>query len=205
MRWFAIITFLFVFFFIQPASAALKKCIDDKGRTQYYDKTPPQECLGKATVEMSDYGVILKKTDKEMGVKEAAERVKHEAANKRNLQEKKRLDTALLTTYTDQKEIDLARDRNIRSVELAIKGIEPRLKVSQSRLDALQLQLIEVQKTKSSMLPLISKEVVTAKKEVNRLKDKLAKKKIEIKKIKDKFYSDKNRFIELKQGTSEER
>lgn len=200
MRWFTIITFFFVFFFIQPASAALKKCIDDKGRTQYYDKTPPQECLGKATVEMSDHGVILKKTDEEVGVKEEAERAKHEAEKKRSIQEKKRLDTALLATYTDKKEIDLARDRNVQPVELAIKGIEPRLKVSQSRLDVLQLQLVEARKTKSPILPSIIKEVATAKKEVERLKDELAKRKIEMKKIKARFDSDKKRFIELKQG-----
>lgn len=200
MRWFTIITFFFVFFFIQSASAALKKCIDDTGRTQYYDKTPPQECLGKATVEMSDHGVVLKKTGKRIGVKEAAERAKHEDAKKRNIQEKKRLDTALLATYTDKKEIDLARDRNIEPVELAIKGIEPRLKVSQSRLDVLQLQLAEARKTKSSTLPSINKEVATAKRKVELLKNQLAKRRIEIKKIKARFDSDKKRFIELKQG-----
>jgi len=200
MRLFTIITFFFVFFFIQSASAALKKCIDDKGRTQYYDKTPPQECLGKATVEMSDHGVVLKKTGKRIGAKEEAERAKHEDAKKRSIQEKKRLDTALLATYTDKKEIDLARNRNIEPVELAIKGIEPRLKVSQSRLDVLQLQLAEARKTKSSMLPSINKEVTTAKRKVELLKNQLAKRKIEIKKIKARFESDKKRFIELKQG-----
>ena len=200
MRWLAITLFFFVFVFIQPASAALKKCIDDKGRTQYYDKTPPEECLGKATVEMSDHGVVLKKTDEEVGMKEAAERAKHEAAEKRNIQEKKRLDSALLATYTDKKEIDLARERNIQPVELAIKGIEPRLKVSQSRLDVLQLQLVEARKAKSPLLPSINKEVATAKKEVKRLKDQLVKRKIEKNKIKAKFDSDKKRFIELKQG-----
>jgi len=200
MRWFTIITFFFVFFLIQPASAALKKCIDDKGRTQYYDKTPPQECLGKATVEMSDHGVVLKKTDEEVGVKEAAEQAKNEAAKKRNIQEKKRLDTALLATYTDKKEIDLARDRNVQPVELAIKGIEPQLKVSQSRVDVLQLQLANARKTKNPVLPSINKEVGAAKKEVKRLKNELAKRKIELKKIRARFDSDKKRFIELKQG-----
>lgn len=200
MRWVTIITFFFVFFFIQPAAAALRKCIDDNGRTQYYDKTPPQECHGKATVEMSDHGVILRKTDEAVGVKEAAERAKHEAVKKKNIQEKKRLDTALLATYADKEEIDLARYRNIQPVELAIKGIEPRLKASQSRLGVLQLQLIEDRKTKSSIIPSINKEVATAKKEVERLKDELAKRKIEIQRIKVRFHSDKKRFIELKQG-----
>jgi len=200
MRWLTIMTFFFIFFFIQPVSAALKKCIDDKGRTQYYDKTPPQECLGKVTVEMSDHGVVLRKTGKEVGVKEAARRAKHEDTKKKNIQEKRRLDTALLATYTDKKEIDLARDRNIEPAELAIKGIESRLKASQSQMDDLQLQLAEARKTNSSILPSINKEVAIAKRKVGLLKNKLAKKKIEIKKIKDRFDSDKKRFIELKQS-----
>jgi hypothetical protein len=201
MRWFTIIVFFFVFSFVQPVSAALKKCIDDKGGTQYYDKTPPQECFGKATVEMSDHGVVLKKTEEEVGVRQAAESAKREAIKERDIQEKKRLDAALLATYTDKKEIDLARDRNIQPIELAIKGIEPRLKVSQSRLEALQLQYVEAQKIKSSVLPSIKEEMVAAKKEVARLKDELLKREIEIKKIKTRFDSEKKRFIELKQGS----
>jgi len=78
---------------------------------------------------MSDHGVILRKTDEEVGVKEAAERAQHEVVKKRNIQEKKRLDTALLATYTDKKEIDLARYRNIQPVELAIKGIDHDLRL----------------------------------------------------------------------------
>ena len=78
MRWLTIISFAFIFIFIQPVSAALKKCVDDKGRTQYYDNTPPPECLGKATVEMSDHGVVIKKTKEEVELKEAEEQAKRE-------------------------------------------------------------------------------------------------------------------------------
>ncbi len=200
MRWFTIILFVSVFVFIQPVSAALKKCVDDKGRTQYYDNTPPPECLGKAIIEMSDHGVVIKKTEEEMGLQEAEEQAKREAAEKKRAKDKKRLDTALLATYTDQKEIDLARDRNIQPAKLAIKGIEPRLKVSQSRLEVLKLQFVEAVKTKSPVLASIKKEMNSAKKEVERLKDELVKRKEEIENIKARFNADKKRFIELKQG-----
>ncbi|MEE8222155.1 MAG: hypothetical protein V3R18_01265 [Nitrosomonadaceae bacterium] len=200
MRWFTIILFVSVFVFIQPVSAALKKCVDDKGRTQYYGNTPPPECLGKAIIEMSDHGVVIKKTEEEMGLQEAEEQAKRKAAEKKRAKDKKRLDTALLATYTDQKEIDLARDRNIQPAELAIKGIEPQLKVSQSRLEVLKLQFVEAVKTKSPVLASIKKEMNSAKKEVERLKDELVKRKEEIENIKARFNADKKRFIELKQG-----
>ena len=200
MRWFTIISFVFVFVFIQPVSAALKKCVDDKGRTQYYDNIPPPECIGKETIEMSDHGVVIKKTKEEVEVKEAKEQAKREAAEKKRAKDKKRFDTALLATYTDKKEIDLARDRNIQPAELAIKGIEPRLKVSQDRLEVLRLQFVEAQKTKSPVLASIKKEMNSAEKEVARLKAELVKKKEEIENIKARFSADRKRFIELKQG-----
>lgn len=198
MRWFTIISFVFIF--IQPVSAALKKCVDDKGRTQYYDNILPPECLGKATIEMSDHGVVIKKTKEELEIKKAEEQDKREAAEKKRAKDKKRLDVALLATYTDKKEIDLARDRNIQPVELAIKGIEPRLKVSQARLEGLKLQFLQAQKTKSPVLASIKKEMNSAKKDVVRLEDELMKKKGELESIKARFSSDRKRFIELKQG-----
>ncbi|MCK5436023.1 MAG: hypothetical protein KAI88_05290 [Nitrosomonadaceae bacterium] len=200
MRWLTIISFAFIFIFIQPVSAALKKCVDDKGRTQYYNNTPPPECLGKATVEMSDHGVVIKKTKEEVELKEAEEQAKREAVEKKRAIDKKRLDAALLATYTDKKEIDLARDRNIQPVELAIKGIEPRLKVSQDRLEVLKLQFLEAQKTKSPALASIKKEMNSVKKEVVRLEDELIKRKEEVENIKARFSAERKRFIELKQG-----
>jgi hypothetical protein len=200
MRWLTIISFAFIFIFIQPVSAALKKCVDDKGRTQYYNNTPPPECLGKATVEMSDHGVVIKKTKEEVELKEAEEQAKREAVEKKRAIDKKRLDAALLATYTDKKEIDLARDRNIQPVELAIKGIEPRLKVSQDRLEVLKLQFLEAQKTKDPALASIKKEMNSVKKEVVRLKDELIKRKEEVENIKARFSAERKRFIELKQG-----
>jgi hypothetical protein len=200
MRWLTIISFAFIFIFIQPVSAALKKCVDDKGRTQYYNNTPPPECLGKATVEMSDHGVVIKKTKEEVELKEAEEQAKREAVEKKRAVDKKRLDAALLATYTDKKEIDLARDRNIQPAELAIKGIEPRLKVSQDRLEVLKLQFLEAQKTKSPALVSLKKEMNSAKKEVVRLEDELIKRKEEVENIKARFSAERKRFIELKQG-----
>ena len=200
MRWLTIISFAFIFIFIQPVSAALKKCVDDKGRTQYYNNTPPPECLGKATVEMSDHGVVIKKTKEEVELKEAEEQAKREAVEKKRAIDKKRLDAALLATYTDKKEIDLARDRNIQPVELAIKGIEPRLKVSQDRLEVLKFHYLEDQKTKDPALASIKKEMNSVKKEVVRLKDELIKRKEEVENIKARFSAERKRFIELKQG-----
>lgn len=189
-------------FFIQPpAAAALKKCVDDKGRTQYYDKTPPPECQGKTTIEMSNRGVVTKKNEPAAGPMSAEDLAKRKAEEQKIIDAKRR-DTALLSTYTNEKEIDLARDRNVQPVELTIKGIEPRLKTAQSRLDGLRKQAAEAEKAKSPMLASIKEDVVSSEREVKRLQDELANRQKDLETIKARFEADKKRFRELKQGKS---
>ena len=183
----------------QPAGATLIKCIDDKDRTQYYDKTRPPECEGKATVEMSNRGVVRKKNDAPEGPMSAEERAKRKAEEQK-AKDAKRRDTALLSTYTTEKEIDLARDRNVQLVELIIKGIEPRLKTAQSRLEVLRKQADDAEKAKSPMLVSIKEDVVSSEKEVKRLQDELANRQKDMENIKARFEADKKRFLELKQG-----
>lgn len=189
---------------IQPplaAAAALNKCVDDKGRTQYYDKVLPPECQGKATVEMSSRGVVKKKNEVAEGPMSVEEQAKRKAEEQKVLDAKRR-DTALTSTYTNEKEIDLARDRNVQPVELTIKGIEPRLKTAQSRLDGLRQQAADAEKAKSPMLASIKEDVVTSEREVKRLQDELANRQKDLENIKARFEADKKRFQELKQGKS---
>lgn len=185
---------------IQPAAAAaLNKCVDDKGRTQYYDKTLPPECQGKATVEMSSRGVVKKKTDAPEGPMSAEEQAKRKLEEQKAIDAKRR-DTALLSTYTTEKEIDLARDRNVQPVELTIKGIEPRLKTAQARLEGLRKQATDAEKAKSPTLASIKEDAVSSEKEVKRLQDELANRQKDLENIKARFEADKKRFLELKQG-----
>ena len=189
-------------FFIQsPATAALNKCVDDKGRTQYYDKTLPPECQGKTTVEMSNRGVVTKKNEPAAGPMSAEDLAKRKAEEQKVIDAKRR-DTALLSSYTNETEIDLARERNVQPVELIIKGIEPRLKTAQSRLDGLRKQAADAEKAKSPMLASIKEDVVASEKEAKRLQDELTNRQKELEKIKARFEADKKRFQELKMGKS---
>lgn len=183
------------------SAAALNKCVDDKGRTQYYDKILPTECQGKATVEMSSRGVVKKKNEVAEGPMSVEEQAKRKAEEQKAIDAKRR-DTALTSTYTDEKEIDLARDRNLQPVELIIKGIEPRLKTAQSRLDGLRKQVADAEKAKSPMLASIKEDMVVAEKEVQRLQGELTNRQKDLENIKARFEADKKRFQELKQGKS---
>ena len=180
-------------------AAALNKCVDDKGRTQYYDKVLPLECQGKATVEMSSRGVVKKKNEVAEGPMSVEEQAKRKAEEQKAIDAKRR-DTALTSTYATEKEIDLARERNVQPVELIIKGIEPGLKTAQSRLDGLRKQAVDAEKAKSPMLAAIKEDVAISEKEVKRIQDDLANRKKDLENIKARFEADKKRFQELKQG-----
>lgn len=203
MRSLGVITVILISgLFSQPAAAAaLNKCVDDKGRTQYYDKVLPAECQGKATVEMSSRGVVKKKNEVAEGPMSVEEQEKRKAEEQKAIAAQRR-DTALTSTYTNEKEIDLARDRNVQPVELIIKGVEPRLKAAQSRLDGLRKQAVEAEKTKSPMLASIKEDVVASEREVRHLQDELANRQKDLETVKARFEADKKRFRELKEGKS---
>jgi len=101
------------------AQAGTYKCVDEKGVTHYGDRLPAQ-CANAANSELSKRGVVLKQNDRALTAEEkearlaAAERQKQEAQKEA---EQRRRDQALLSSYSSEQEIDLARDREIARVE----------------------------------------------------------------------------------------
>lgn len=165
-----------------PAAAAMSKCVDEKGKTYYYDKVPPPECRGKATTQMTSKGVVVKKTEGALTPeqqKAKEEETLQSKADAQKLKEQQRRDKALLNTYTSEKEIDLAMNRNLEPFDVAIKSIEPRLKHAEEKLA----------RSKSA----------EAEREVKRLQAEIARKQGERGKVKARFESDKQRYRELTQ------
>lgn len=203
MRW--LMLALATFAFAGSAGAALNKCVDDKGKTYYYDKDPPPECKGKATEELSKRGIVTKKTEGEMTAeqrkaKEAEAAKQKEDAQK--LKDQQRRDKALLDTYSNEKEIDLTRDRNLQPVDLAIASIEPRLKTAHAKLDGFRKQADEFAKTNKPLPAYLKEDIAGAETDVKRLQEEMAQRQQERENIKMKFEADKQRYRELTQKKS---
>ena len=167
---------------VAPAAAAMSKCVDEKGKTYYYDKVPPPECQGKPTTQMTSKGVVVKKiegalTPEQQQAKE--EETLQSKADAQKFKEQQRRDKALLNTYTSEKEIDLAMNRNLEPFDVAIQSIEPRLKNAQDKFAR-------------------SKDA-EAEQEVKRLQAEIVRKQEERGKVKARFEFDKQRFRELTQ------
>lgn len=185
-----------IFVFVQPASAALKKCVDDQGKFHYYDSILPHECQGKATIEMNKQGVVINRVEEAISQSSEEDKTAHLVESQRLAREKKE-DTVLLNIYTSVEEIDLARERNLHPVALAIIGTEKRLDIAQTRLENLQKQANEAEKSGSPNLASIQEDIIPAQREVENLRKEVLDNQKRLESIKAKFDNDKKRFIVL--------
>jgi hypothetical protein len=191
-----LILILIIFMFVQPASASLKKCVDNHGKFHYYDSILPDECQGKATIEMNKQGVVINRVEEAVSQSTEEDKTAHLAEAQRLAREKKE-DSVLLNIYTSAEEIDLARERNIHPVELAIIGTKKRLEIAQTRLDNLQKQAKEAEKLSSPNLTSIQQDIIPTQREVANLRKELMDNQQRIENIKAKYDADKERFLVL--------
>ena len=124
-----------------PAAAQQRmyKCVDARGKV-YYTQLPPRECLGRETQELSGSARVIKRIEPPPT---AAERAKldaqREAENKRKQEadlkakEQERMNTALLSTYSSEKDIEEARARALRDNEAAMRETQRRIDAALKR------------------------------------------------------------------------
>ena len=185
------------FIFTQPVLASMNKCQDDEGKFHYYANIMPSECQNKTTVEMNKRGVVIRTQTAEF--KEAPEiDPAQQAADEQLRLEAERRDAVLLNTYTSEEDINWALDRNIHPIELAIAGIEKRLEIARNRLQILQRQAAEAEKTGTPALASIQQDMIPVTRDVSQLENELQRNHRRINGLKEKFASDRKRFQVLK-------
>ncbi len=187
---------LALFVFVQPISAALKRCVDDAGKSHYYNNILPPECEDKATIKMNKQGVVMSRVEAKRTEQPKEDNTAQIAAAQK-IEEIKRLDTVLLNTYTSEEEIELARERNVHPVKLTIVGVEKRLEIAKTRLKDLLNQANQAAQTESPTLVGIKKEIMPVRREAQNLQNELKENQLRIERIKSQFDLDKKRFIEL--------
>lgn len=108
------------------ASAATYKWVDEKGVTHYTDKMPP-EAVNKGSTVLDKQARPVKKIDpaatpEQIRAREAEEEQKR--ANARVNEETARRDRALMSSYTSEAEIDLARTRQLGTIDSQIESAQ---------------------------------------------------------------------------------
>lgn len=180
------------------ASAKMYKWVDDKGTTHYGETVPP-EYANKNRVELDKAGRVVEKkevlTPEERRANEQAEAKKR--AGEEAALESKRRDKALVNTYSNEKEIDLARSRNLQQIDARVNSINSQLKTANGNLLAFQKEADALTKSGKPIPPTLKDDLQESQARLNKLKQDLDKSNAEKAAIEARYDADKARYKEL--------
>lgn len=185
------------------AEAKLFKWVDDNGITHYGETIPP-EYANKDATELNKNGEVEKRIEKPSP---EARRAKEKDDAKKSAEtqvsiEAKRRDTALLSTFSNEKEIDDASKRNSLQVEARIDSIKTLLEIAKGNLAG---HLKEKEKSINQNKPIdptLTQDISEDQSKIEKLQTELAQSEQELAKVHARFDSDKQRFRELKSANA---
>lgn len=182
-----------------PVQAKIYKWVDEKGVTHFGDSIPPQYA-DKARTELDADGRVVKKVSGPLTPEQLKAKEEEAAKQKQDEQaamEQKRHDQALLNTYSNAKEIDLTRDRNLQQVDLSIGSIQTRMKSVQTRLDDYNKQAKGFTQAHKAVPADLQTDIKDSQTEMNNLQSMLAQKNKDKTDMRARYDKDKQRYLEL--------
>lgn len=184
--------------FSLPAAAKLYKWVDDKGVTHYGETVPP-EYASRDREELNKAGRVVEKkevlTPEERSARDLEELRKRE--NQEAVFEQRRRDSALLSTYSNVKEIDLARSRNLQQVEARVNSIGSQLKMADNKLAGLQKEADGYTKSAKEIPASLRDDLQESQVRQAKLQQDLEKSMAEKAAVEARYDTDKARYKEL--------
>ncbi|HTE15736.1 MAG TPA: hypothetical protein VK642_11720 [Burkholderiales bacterium] len=165
------------------------------------DKVPP-EFAGSGTKELDKQGNVRKTGESadEIAKRKAQEKdqaLAKEEAQKR-LKEQKRQDDALVNTFTNEKEIDLKRDRELQALNNFITQQNAALKNANDRLADLRKRAEPYEKDKKPVPPVLKEDLSRTEREKVRVETDIAVNEQNKSATTLKYAEYRKRFVELK-------
>jgi hypothetical protein len=169
------------------------------------DRIPPEFQQNES--KTLDKGGITRQTN--VSAEEAA-RLKQEAEKKaalkteedRKIAEQRRQDSALVNTYTSDKEIDQRRERELQVVDLQLTQLKTSLKKATEAEAASQKKHADVVKSGKPTWPALVDELARATDERKRIEGQIVEKQADKAVINKRYDEQKARYIELRGGGS---
>lgn len=184
--------------FSLPVAAKMYKWVDDKGVTHYGETIPP-EYAHRDREELNKAGRVVEK--KEVLTPEERHARELEDIRKREEEEaaleQKRRDKALLNTYSNVKEIDLARDRSLQQVEARINSIGSQLKMAEDNLKGLQKEADSYTKASKNIHASLQDDLQESQARLTKLQQDMEKSRAEKAAVEARYDADKARYREL--------
>ena len=195
--------FILTMTFSLSAEAKLYKWVDDKGVTHYGEVIPP-EYANKDRDSLKKSGLLEKRPEK---ADPAAILAKEEAEQKRKIDsqaavEQQRRDNALLNTYSNENEIDQARDRSLVLVTARIDSYKTLLKSSQGTLVDLKKEVDNRTKTNKKIPQSLSNDITQTEARVLKYSTELGKSEDDLIAVKTRFENEKLLYRKLKGGST---
>lgn len=176
------------------AEAKLFKWVDKNGTTHYGETIPP-EYADRDTKQIEKGRVKDRQDGFDTKMKDAS---KTDPAVEKANRESKRRDEALVNTYSNEKEIDLARDRNLLQIEARINSYTTMLKSAQTTLDEKLRERDTLTKQGRKIPPELPGEIAEAEDLVAKRQKDLNANQKEMEAVKARYEADKLRYRELK-------
>lgn len=182
------------------ALAATYRWVDDKGKVHYGDVMPPQQS-GLGHQELDKQGRVVREAPRTRLTPEERRRQAEEAAAReahlRRVEEQQRRDRALLSTYADESEIDLARERALELEQLTLNGLQARLGNSAAKLANANAQLARYRAARAAEPANIRQMRDEARAELAHIGEAVRQRERIIDGLKLRFEADKVRYQEL--------
>lgn len=188
-----------------PLSAAAQsyRCVGKDGK-KYYGQSVPMQCVGQPMEQLNAQGMVVRRIDPQASAADQAAKSK-EAEEKRKrdviLKEESRKNKALLSTYTSEADIELARKRALEENQKAVKETEGRIGALKKRQVDLKKEM-EFFQGKNKPPAKMAQEMKDNDFSIGTQENLLSQKKKEVDSINAKYDEDKKRYIELTKGTT---
>jgi len=183
------------------AGAATYKWVDEKGVIHYTDKIPP-EAVEKGNVQLDKNGVPVKRTDAAPSAEQKRAKAEDEAREKQLAKDRElvdRRDRALLSTYTMESEIDLARRRALSTIDQQIQSSTAYTTQLNKRREDLESKKVAL---KGQPVPtVLERELTNLDTELARQSDLVAAKQKEVVLVNVRYDADLKRWRELRANT----
>lgn len=203
--WIGSVVVLVFAFGLAPTTFAQKKIVcwkDASGKVVGCGDTVPPEFVNSATKELDKQGNIRKTGDSaEEATKRKAlekEQAQAKAEEQKRVAEQKRQDSALLNTFSNEKEIDLKRDREIQALDNTVAQQRAALKLANDRLTDVKQRTATFGKDKKAVPQGAKDDLARAEGDKARLEQDIAAKEKDKQDMVTKYAAFKKRYMELK-------
>jgi hypothetical protein len=176
------------------AEAKLYKWVDDNGVTHYGETIPPE--YANRGAKQLDKGRLTDRDEKfKTSTKGPAPK---EVVEDKATIDARRRDQALLSTYSNEQEIDLSRDRNLLQVEARVNSYATMLKSAQDSLAELHKESDGITRQGRKIPVSLTQDIADAEALVVKRQKELDASKKDVDAVKARYEADKLRYRELK-------